>query len=53
MANKTTIEIKFNTLLTDEGIEDIRELIEDSQGVEILEINTYYGKYAEIYNGKM
>lgn len=37
---KTTIEIKFNTLLSDERIEDIRELIEDSQGVEILEINT-------------
>jgi len=39
LKNKTILEIKFNTLLTDEGIEDIRELIEDSQGVEIVEIN--------------
>jgi len=37
--NKTTIEIKFNTLLDDEAIEEIREIIEDSLGVEILEIN--------------
>ena len=36
---KTILEIKFNTLLSDERIEEIRELIEDNQGVEILEIN--------------
>ena len=39
LKNKTILEIVFNTLLTDERIEEIRELIEDSQGVEIVEIN--------------
>ena len=36
---KTILEIKFNTILDNEDIEKIRELIEDGQGVEILEIN--------------
>ena len=41
LKNKTILEIKFNTLLKggDERIEEIRELIEDSQGIEIVEIN--------------
>ena len=39
LKNKTILEIKFNTLLSDERIEEIRELIEDNQGVEIVEIN--------------
>jgi len=39
LKNKTILEIVFNTLLSDERIEEIRELIEDNQGVEILEIN--------------
>jgi|TARA_R100000093_G_C1893305_1_gene57610 hypothetical protein len=44
LKNKTILEIKFNTLLSDERREEIRELIEDNQGVEILEIEIIYPK---------
>ena len=36
---KTQLTILFNTELSDSGIRDIRELIEDSYGVEIISID--------------